>query len=165
MTGERASGRGIMWLTVLIALLLQVMPLPHALQAFRPDWVLLTLFYWVLTLPHRFNIISACLVGVILDVLMGGTMGVRGLGFALVAFVVAVQYQKLRHFTVVQQLLLVGLLAALAHLVVFLVEYLTSPELSVAFSPAYLQPAVFTAILWPWAFWLLGRIRRRFKIR
>ncbi|WP_298440958.1 rod shape-determining protein MreD [uncultured Ferrimonas sp.] len=163
MNNERASGRGILWLTLLVAVLLQVMPLPQVLQGWRPDWVLLTVVYWVLTLPHRFNILSACVVGVVLDVLLGGTLGVRGLGLSLVAFLVAVQYQRLRHFTMVQQLLLVGLFAMLTQLVIYLVEYLSNASISI--SLAYLQPALLTAALWPWAFWLLGRIRRRFKIR
>lgn len=163
MTNERASGRVALWFTLLAAVLLQVMPLPQALQSWRPEWVLLAVVYWVLTLPHRFNILSACTIGIVLDVLLGGTLGVRGLGLAIVAFLVAVQYQKLRHFTMIHQTLLVGFYASIAQMLIYLVEYLNNSAVSINLT--YLQPTILTALLWPWAVWLLGRIRRRFKIR
>ncbi|SHI05689.1 rod shape-determining protein MreD [Ferrimonas marina] len=160
---ESHSGRGIIWSSLLIATLLQVMPLPQLLQGWRPDWVLLVMVYWVLTMPHRFNILSACVVGVLLDILVGSTLGVRGLAFSIVAYLVALQYQKLRHFALIQQMLIVGSLSVLLHLVVFWAEYLSNPGVSIDW--AYLQPALISPLLWPWVFWLLGRIRRGSKIR
>ncbi|MFI3245367.1 MAG: rod shape-determining protein MreD [Ferrimonas sp.] len=163
MPNSRASGRGFLWLTLLIALLLQVMPWPALLQSWRPDWVLLTIIYWVLTLPHRFSILSACLVGVILDALLGATLGMRGLALSIVAFIVALQYQKLRHVPMVQQMVMVAVFTLLYHLLIFVAAYLRHG--GVPFEWAILQPALSTMLLWPWAFWLLGRVRRRFKIR
>ncbi|MBY5993122.1 rod shape-determining protein MreD [Ferrimonas balearica] len=163
MSPERASGRLFLWLTILIALLLQVMPLPPAVAAARPDWVLLTVIYWVLALPHRFNIFSACLVGVVLDILVGGTLGVRGLALSIVAYLVALQYQKLRHFALIQQLLVVGSLSLLLHMLVYWAEYLGNPAITIDW--VYLQPVLITPLLWPWVFWLLRRTRRRLKIR
>ncbi|MBY5922494.1 rod shape-determining protein MreD [Ferrimonas balearica] len=163
MSHERASGRAIIWLTILAALLLQVMPLPPAVAAARPDWVLLTVTYWVLALPHRFNILSACLVGVVLDILVGGTLGVRGLALSITAYLVALQYQKLRHFALFQQFLVIGSLSLLLHLLIYWAEYLSNPAITIDW--VYLQPVLITPLLWPWVFWLLRRIRRQFKIR
>ncbi|GAA4901799.1 rod shape-determining protein MreD [Ferrimonas pelagia] len=163
MSVERASGRGFIWFSLLLATLLQVMPLPQLLQGWRPDWVLLVAAYWVLTMPHRFNILSACLVGVLLDILVGGTLGVRGLGMSICAYLIALQYQKLRHFSVIQQMLVIASLSVLLHLVVYWAEYLNNPGVRIDWE--YLQPALVSPLLWPWVFWMLGRVRRSFKIR
>ncbi|WP_028116090.1 rod shape-determining protein MreD [Ferrimonas senticii] len=160
---ERAHGRGVLWLTLLLALLLQIMPMPELLAPWRPDWLLLTVVYWVLALPHRFNILSACLAGIVLDVLLGATLGVRGFALAIVAFMVAVQYQKLRHFTVWHQLCLVGIFALISQAVIIVHDYLGNDLQQLNW--ALLKPALLTAALWPWAHWLLGQVRRRFKIR
>ena len=56
--------------TVVLALLLLVMPLPAAVNLFRPDWPLLVLTYWVLALPHRISIGTAFVFGFLVDVMV-----------------------------------------------------------------------------------------------
>ncbi|GAA5194520.1 rod shape-determining protein MreD [Ferrimonas gelatinilytica] len=163
MNMDRAVGRPVIWLTLLAATLLQVMPLPQELISWRPDWVLLLMVYWVLVMPHRFNILSACLLGVLLDILVGGTLGVRGLAFSIVAYVVAMQYQKLRHFALIHQVLVVASLSLVLHLTVFWAEYLANPKVHI--DMVYFRPVLVTPLLWPWVYWLLGRVRRRFRVR
>lgn len=149
-------------LTLLLALLLNVMPLPAAVKLFRPDWPLLVLCYWVLALPHRTNIGTAFVLGFLVDVMVGTVLGVNAFGYSVICFVVAANHLKIRNFSVLQQSLLVGLLLALYHLVVFwLSHFLTG----VYFRSAYLWPVLTGMIVWPYIFWFLRRTRRQFKIQ
>jgi rod shape-determining protein MreD len=157
-----AQGLGFIYLSLLAALLLTVIPVPYQLTLFRPDWALLVVMYWTLALPRRVNIGTAFVVGFLTDVLVGTVLGVNALAFSVVSFVVGVNYLKIRNFAVVQQALLVGLLLALYQLLVFwLSHFLTG----VNFRPAYLWPVVIGMLVWPWLFWLLRRYRRQLKIQ
>ncbi|MBA6329119.1 rod shape-determining protein MreD [Colwellia sp. MB02u-6] len=153
--------RLIMFLTLLVSLLASIMPLPLSVDAFRPDWVLVVLLYWCLALPSRVNVISAWVMGFILDVLLGSTLGVHAGAMAISVYIVAGNFQKIRNFSVWQQALIIGVLSALYHLIVFwLQRFLTDA----VFLPSYLYPVFTTIILWPWAFLLLRKIRRNFRI-
>ncbi|KXJ52040.1 MULTISPECIES: rod shape-determining protein MreD [Colwelliaceae] len=156
------ASRLIILLTFLVALMASIMPLPLSVDAFRPDWVLIVLLYWCLALPNRVNVISAGVMGFILDVLLGSTLGVHAAAMAISVYIVAGNFQKIRNFSIWQQALIVGVLSALYHLIVFwLQRFLTDA----VFLPSYLYPVLTTIILWPWVFLLLRKIRRNFRIK
>ncbi|WP_206485133.1 rod shape-determining protein MreD [Thalassotalea sp. G2M2-11] len=149
-------------LTLLVALMASIMPLPLGADAFRPDWVLVALIYWCLALPSRVNVVTAWIMGFLLDVLLGSVLGVHAAAMALSVYIIAGNYQKIRNFSVWQQALIVGVLSALYHLLVFWFQRFL---LDIVFLPSYLYPVLTSIILWPWAFLLLRKIRRHFKIR
>ena len=148
---RRNGGLGFIYLSLLVALLLTVMPMPQQVKLFRPDWALLVVLYWTMALPGRVNILTAFVLGFLTDVLIGTVLGVNALAFSVVAFIVAVNHLKIRNFSVIQQALLIGLFLALYHLLLFwLSHFLTG----VYFLPAYLWPVLTGMLVWPWLFWL-----------
>ena len=153
--------RLIIMFTTIIALVATIMPLPQGLDTFRPDWVLVVLVYWCMALPARVNVITAGFVGLILDVLLGSILGVYTLAMAISVYIIAENFQKIRNYSVWLQALIVGVLYALYHLIVFWMQrFLTDA----VFLPSYLYPVLTTIILWPWAFLLLRKVRRHFRI-
>jgi len=148
--------------TLLIAVMASIMPMPLSVDAFRPDWVLIVLVYWCLALPNKINIITAWVMGFILDVLLGSVLGIHAGAMALTVYIVIVNFQKIRNFSVWQQALIIGVLAALYHLLVFWSQrFLTDA----VFLTSYLYPVITSIVLWPWVFLLLRRVRRHFKIQ
>ena len=63
-------------LSIIVALVLQIMPMPSIVEQYRPDWVFLVLGYWALALPERVNVGVAFIVGLVLDLLLGTSIGV-----------------------------------------------------------------------------------------
>jgi rod shape-determining protein MreD len=155
-------GHLVIWLTFIAALILQAAPWPGELAPFRPSWVLLVTFYWVLALPHRVNVGTALVLGLLWDLMLGSTLGVRGLMMAILVYLVALNFQLLRNMSYWQQALLLSLLTLAGKLIEFWAEYLVS---DVQFNPEQLWAGVLNFILWPWLFLLLRRVRRRFAIR
>ena len=152
----------IIFFSLLIALMASIMPMPIAVDAFRPDWVLIVLVYWCLALPSKINIITAWLMGFILDVLLGSVLGIHAAAMALTMYIVLVNFQKIRNFSIWQQALIIGILAALYHLIVFWLQRFLTDAI---FLPSYLYPVITSIVLWPWIFLLLRRARRHFKIK
>ena len=152
----------IILLTLLVAIMASIMPLPLSVDAFRPDWVLIVLIYWCMALPDKVNIITAWVMGLLMDILLGSVLGVHAAAMAIAVFIVAENFQKIRNFSIWQQALITGVLAALYHLVVF---WLQRFLIDVSFLTSYLYPVITTIILWPWVFYLLRKVRRHFTIK
>lgn len=148
-------------ISILVALMLQIMPMPIVADPFRPDWVLLVLGYWTLALPQRVNVGVAFLTGLVLDTLLGTTLGIHSLSLSLVIFILAANYQRLRNYSVWQQALMISLLTALYHLVIFWLQHLIT---DIYFLFDYLWPVLTTMLFWPWSFLILRKVRRQLKV-
>ena len=151
----------LIWLCIVVALVLQIVPLPTQVDVYRPDWVLVVLAYWSMALPNRVNVGVAFVTGVAMDVLVGTTLGIHSLGLSLSVYILAANYQRLRNYSVWQQAIIIGLLSSLYHLLTFWVQHLLT---DIYFQVNYLWPVLTSMVLWPWVFWLLRRIRRQFSI-
>ncbi|OJF70119.1 rod shape-determining protein MreD [Alteromonas sp. V450] len=151
----------LIWLCIVVALVLQIVPLPTQVDVYRPDWVLVVLAYWSMALPNRVNVGVAFVTGVAMDVLVGTTLGIHSLGLSLSVYILAANYQRLRNYSVWQQAIIIGLLSSLYHLLTFWVQHLLT---DIYFQVNYLWPVLTSMVLWPWVFWLLRRTRRQFSI-
>ncbi|MBD1389873.1 rod shape-determining protein MreD [Neiella sp. HB171785] len=156
--------RARLWLalTLLVALIAAVMPVPAWIQDFRPDWLLLVLGYWALALPNRVNVGTAWSFGLILDILQGAVLGANALALSVVIYVLALHFQKIRNFSVWQQAIIISLLSIMVKLLSYWMSYLAY---DIDFNEQQLWGALINFLLWPWLFYLMRRYRRHFRIR
>ncbi len=162
MAKTTLRGTLLIWLSFFIALVLQTMPWPGELSAFRPSWVLLVAFYWTMALPHRVNVGMAFIVGLLWDLMLGSTLGVRAAVMSILIYLVALNFQVIRNLSLWQQATLLALLTLLGKGIEFFGEFLVS---NVKFDPSVLVAGILNFLLWPWLFFLLRRVRRHFSIK
>ncbi|MFC3095271.1 rod shape-determining protein MreD [Alteromonas sediminis] len=148
-------------LSIMVALVLQIVPLPSQADTYRPDWVLVVLAYWTMALPHRVNVGVAFISGIALDILLGTPLGVHSLVLCFCVYILAANYQRLRNYSVWQQCVIIGLLSAFYHLLSFWLLHLLN---DIFFLYEYMLPVVTSMAIWPWVFWLLRKLRRQLKI-
>ncbi len=89
MTEQPNHSLGLVFISLLTALLLQVLPLPAWSNSFRPDWILLVVLCWIMLMPWRINVGIAWLMGFILDGLSGSLLGEHALALLIPAFIMS----------------------------------------------------------------------------
>mgnify|MGYP001811772092 CR=1 FL=1 len=157
-----ASNFKIASVTLFVAFMLTIMPLPDWMVEFRPDWVTLVLIYWAMALPTRVCVTIAWFTGLILDVSHGAIIGQHALGLMLVIYIVHIQHQRLRVVSLVQQAIVIFFLLLLKQLIVLWVSGI------VGHAPntwLYFMPTVTGAMIWPWVYIILRDMRRKFGYR
>ena len=98
------------FITLIVAMMLMLMPLPDWAQAFRPEWLMLVLIYWCLALPNKVGIGIAWTLGLFVDVIQGALLGQHALGFALTAYIAIRFHQRVRNYPLHQQSLFIGMI-------------------------------------------------------
>ncbi|MBL6734449.1 MAG: rod shape-determining protein MreD [Shewanellaceae bacterium] len=159
---QKKSGGMVVWFTVVFSLLLEIMPLPTWIEFFRPSWILIVICYWAMALPHRFGVLTACFLGIMLDILLGAAIGGRGLILAVIVYFTLINYQRLRNFPIWQQALYISIMSVIYYVTLFWIQYVIS---NAQFKLSLLLPALSNMLIWPWAHWFLRKIRRRFKVK
>ncbi len=158
MTQNRAEGRIFLLLTIVVSMILMIVPLPDAIRPFRPEWVLMTLLYWAMALPERVGIGFAWVVGLLMDVMLGGALGILAFSYALVIYLILNFHLQLRQYPLWQQALIVMSLA----LLVSIIKVIFSPVVA---SWAIWGSALTSTLIWPFIYAILRKIRRVFGVR
>lgn len=145
--------------SLLVALMLNMLPLPEWANYARPDWVTLVLIYWAMALPQIAGVLLAFIFGVLLDVNQSTLLGQNALALVIIIFLVQRLYLRIRVYTLIQQAMFVGVLLIIKQLIVLWVDGMidNAPDTSL-----YFLPSLIGAVIWPWLFILLRDIRRRY---
>ncbi|CAM4008793.1 rod shape-determining protein MreD [Vreelandella rituensis] len=148
----------VIWLSLSLALCLQVMPLAEGWQVFHPDWLGLTLIYWCMRTPDRVGVYHGFVLGLLLDLIEGTALGQNALALALLAFLCALVYPRFRAYSLLQQAVLVLVLLGIVQLAEQWLRTLIG-EFSIHL--AFLIPSLISAALWPWLATMFKALEQR----
>ncbi|WP_260261511.1 rod shape-determining protein MreD [Vibrio intestinalis] len=155
-------GKMVLFASFVIALTLQTIPWPGVLDLLRPSWLLLVTCYWVLALPNRVNVGTALVLGLLWDLLLGSTLGIRGMMMSIIIYIVALNFLVIRNMALWQQAIVIGVMSVALEVMIFFGEYLIQ---DITFNPMSLWSGLINCVLWPWMFLLMRRVRRHWHVR
>ena len=108
----------VIYLSLVVAVILTILPLPDWAQIYRPNWVALALIYWSMALPKRVGLWFAFLTGLILDTSQGTLLGQHTLALVVVIFINMNFYQRICVLALAQQSLYVFVLLLINQFIV-----------------------------------------------
>ena len=158
MSNAPYSRRFPVVITIIVALMLMVLPLPDSVVAFRPDWLALTMIYWAMMLPRSWSVGSAWLVGLVLDVAQGTLLGQHALALCFVVFVTVRFHLLMRVFPMSQLTATVFSLLALYQFILFWINGVAGVHVPAV---VYWGPVISGTILWPLVSIFLHGARRQ----
>lgn len=154
------SGYFAILISFFIAMVLAVFPMPHLLNYVRPEWVVMTLIFWILAAPSRVGILIGFAMGLLVDVLEGHLIGQSALAMSIVAYLTLALYGRLRLFNPLQQGLIVFVLVGLYQLIHYWAESMIIGQ----GQAVLLLPSLGSAVLWPLWYGILNWTRHTFRV-
>jgi rod shape-determining protein MreD len=143
------------WVTMLIALVLTLLPLPQSLAILWPNLVLLTVFYWSTMAPTAGGVLIGFAAGLALDVLGGAQLGQHAFAFTLLTYLALKLHLLTRAKPIFEQAIFVLLALLIYEATLWAIDGFSSR--STGSWLRWLHVPV-GAILWPIVTGLLGRL-------
>lgn len=150
MMNQRISSLFIV-VSLAIALMLTLLPLPDTLAVARPAFYPMTVMFWVATQSERFGLIAAWCCGLPLDVLYGTPLSEHGLALAVACYAMLKGRDLLGNAPLVQQTLLMLPVFAIYAFLLYWIDGVA--RLNVNLWWRWL-PVLSSTVVWP--LWTLG---------
>ena len=152
----------IIMLSFFLAMVLSIIPLssaiPPVLGYLRPDWVALILMWWVIVMPQKVGLLTAWILGLMMDVLLDTMLGQHALALVVIAYLTISFHQQLRLFSIWQLVMVVFAMLLLNQVINGGIEAITGPVLR--WSMWNLLPALSGALIWPLVYLIFHSLPR-----
>ena len=147
------------FLSLIFSVILTISTFP--LGSFSPDWTQLFLIYWILAAPLSIGLLSSWIVGLVLDVVLGSTLGINALMYTIISYLVFKIHHIARYITVFQQsIVIIAILLIKFTLVLWIDSILSISNYNISLYWSCLT----SALCWPLVFYSLRVIRRKYNI-
>jgi len=119
---------GYIALTLIAALLLNLLPWTGYGLWVKPDFVALVVLYWCIEQPRKMGFVAAWLLGMFMDVADGTLFGQHALAYTILAYAGIVLHRRVRMFAVTPQALHIIPLLLLNDLIIVIVRMLAGAD-------------------------------------
>lgn len=135
----------VVFLSLVIALFLNLLPFQGLVLALRPDFVALVMLYWCINQPRKVGIGSAWFLGLLMDVADATVFGQHALVYTLMSFLSIALHRRVQRFSLWQQALHVLVLLLTGQLLMVGIRFATGATF---IGGAYFVGSVLGALLW-----------------
>jgi len=115
-------------ITLIAALLANLLPWSGAALWLKPDFVALVVLYWCIEQPRKFGFIAPWLLGLFMDVADGTLFGQHALSYSILAYAGIVLHRRVLGFTGTAQVAHVVILLLMNDLIVLVVRALAGAD-------------------------------------
>lgn len=133
-------------LTLVVALILNLLPWSGVAALLKPDFVALTLLYWYTFEPRKLGFLSAWLIGLAMDISDASLFGQHALAYAFLAYGAIILHRRVQRFTMGPQVLHAVAMLAVPLAVTLLVRTAAGADFP---GLLYFGPCLTGAALWP----------------
>lgn len=112
-------------ISCIIALVLTVLPMPYAMDLFRPSVLVLTVLYWSISAPWAGGIGLGWFAGLMLDAFKGPVLGEHALVLGTMTYIFVREHQRIRSKPGLQQAMIVMFAVAFYEVLLYFVDGFT----------------------------------------
>ena len=139
-------------LSLMVALLLNLLPLQDNMLTLRPDFVALVLIFWSIYQPQRVGMSIAFFMGLLMDAGNGSMLGQHALAYSVMLFIALLMRRRLQIFGLLKQAPQIGLMLLFAQFIMLLTELLNRSDFPGWY---YFLASITGTLLWPLISFLL----------
>lgn len=149
----------IIVLTFMVGFILEALPSPTFIKYLIPNWTLLILIYWSMTMPNLVNLGSAFTVGIFLDLLSGTLLGEHALAMLIICFIVIKIHRVILVYPLIQQIFVIALLTLAYQIIIFIIQGIIHQMPNILW---FWLATITSALIWPWLFVILNALRKKY---
>ena len=132
--------------TLIVALLFNVLPWSGWALWLRPDFVALVVLYWCIEEPRKIGFLSAWSLGLLMDVAEGSLLGQHAFAYSILAYAGIALHRRVQRFSMAPQIFHVIPLLLLTDLVTLVVRGLAGGDFP---GYVYFLSSLTGGALWP----------------
>lgn len=133
-------------LSLVFAILSNIIPVTPTLALIYPLWLPLILIYWVMVVPEHIHFSLVWCMGLIIDVLHGSYLGEHSLVLCIIKFLAYHFHLQFRMFPLTQQILFVFMLLLIYSSLLAWIQLLLKVNVQLSW---LWTPLIVSALIWP----------------
>ncbi|AGC03577.1 rod shape-determining protein MreD [Candidatus Blochmanniella chromaiodes str. 640] len=141
----------------IIAIFLQIIPFYPRIWNVHPSWTMILLIRWITILPNQVNIGTGFTLGLIIDIILGSTLGIHSLSLSILAYLVSRNIYFFRYMPIWQQSFIIIFFSFINQSIIFLVKFLINKVLC---TPEIFWNCLLDGGAWPFLVLLMHKMHR-----
>ena len=121
---------------------------PWGSSPWVPDFLIVILIFWVLQTPDKINLLTAVLLGILMDIQTSQFLGIHSITYLIATFLMILWTRRLLNSTLLGQFFIVFQVLLITHTIQILILWLLNASSDVSLSYIAL-PSLIESMLWP----------------